>query len=117
MIGTIAVSDFREFESWKRARAVVCSAFDFTKSLSRSARYTHIAAEINRLSVSVLDNMAKGYEGDGDRSSLNKARLSVDQLSRELKRAGELRALTPRAALRLTRELEAVRRALLEFVK
>jgi four helix bundle protein len=117
MIGTIAVSDFREYESWRRARVVVCSMFDFTRSLSRTARYSRLAADINRLSVSVLDNMAKGYEGSGDRSFLLKARTSADRLSRELKRACEMQALTPPAAVRLKRELDAVRRSLREFVK
>ena len=114
MIGTIAVPNYREYESWRRARVVVCSVFDFTKSLSRTARYARLAADVSRLSVSVLDNMARGYEGDGDRSFLAKALLSVEDLSRELKRASQMRALTPRAALRLTQELDVIRKSLRE---
>ena len=115
MIGAIVVADYRDYESWRRARYAVCSVLDFTKSFSRLAEHRRLARDIDQLSVSILDNLARGFEGGGDAAFLKKALQSVDQLDRALRRASEEQALTKLVSQRLQRELKSVRRALQKF--
>ena len=111
MIGAIVVADYREYESWKRARFAVCAVMDFTKSLSRLAEHRRLAEDIDHLSVSILDNLARGFEGSGDGAFLKKALESVDRLDRALRRASEEHVLTDVNSHRLQRELRGARRA------
>jgi len=112
MIGAIVVADYRDYESWRRARFAVCSVLDFTKSLSHAAQHRRLAADIDRLSVSILDTLAKGYEGTGGDAFLAKALESVDRLDRALHRASEEHIMTGATSLHLQRQLKGVRRAL-----
>jgi hypothetical protein len=112
MIGAIVVADYRDYESWKRARFAVCSVLDMTKSLSRLAEHKRLARDIDHLSVSILDNLTKGFEGSDDNAFFKKALKLVDRLDRELRRACEQRALTSLTSERLQKELRGVRRAL-----
>ncbi|MDP2884756.1 MAG: four helix bundle protein [Ignavibacteria bacterium] len=112
MIGAIVVADYRDYESWRRARFAVCSVLDFTQSLSRLAEHRCLAEDIDHLSVSILDNLARGFEGSGDGAFLKKALESIDRLDRALRRASEEHVLTDVASHRLQRELRGVRRAL-----
>lgn len=109
MIGAIVVADYRDYESWKRARFAVCSVLDITKSLSQLVEHKCPALEIDHLSVSILDNLAKGYEGSGDSTFLKKALESVDRLDDALHRATERQVLTNATSHRLQRELKGVR--------
>ncbi|MGA3245608.1 MAG: four helix bundle protein [Bacteroidota bacterium] len=109
MIGEIVVVDYRDYESWKRARFAVCSVLDMTKPLSQLAEHRGLALEIDHLSVSILDNLAKGYEGSGDSTFLKKALESVDRLDSALHRASERQALTNSTSHRLQRQLKGVR--------
>jgi four helix bundle protein len=113
--GTIAVEDFRDLASWKQARFVVCALLAFTESLARSAESKRFASDIDRLSISILDNMAKGYEGEGDRTFLVKARESIDLLETQLQRALEKEVLSASDSVRLARELDEVKRSLKEY--
>lgn len=112
LIGAIVVADYRDYESWRRARFAVCSVLDFTKSLSGLAEHRRLAEEIDHLSVSILDNMARGFEGSGDDAFLEKALESVDRLDRALRRASEEHVVADVTSHRLQRELRGVRRAL-----
>jgi hypothetical protein len=112
MIGAIALADYRDYESWKRARFAVCSVLDSTKSLSRLAEHRRLAVEIDNLSVSILDNLARGFEGSGDCAFLKRALESVERLDQALHSASERQALTDATSNRLQRELKGVRRAL-----
>ena len=114
MTGTLAVEDYRDLASWKQARFVVCALLAFTESLARRAESRRFAAEINRLSISILDNMAKGYEGEGDRTFLVKARQSIKLLETQLKLAHENDVLSASDSVLLTRELNAVKRSLMK---
>jgi hypothetical protein len=112
MTGAIVVADYRNFDSWRRARFAVCSVLDSTKSLARVAEHKLLADDIDDLSVSILDNLARGFEGSGDVAYVQKALESVDRLDRALYRASEEHALTNAVSHRLQRELKLVRRAL-----
>jgi four helix bundle protein len=112
MIGAIVVADYRDYESWRRARYAVCSVLDFTKSLSRLAEHKRLARDIDQLSVSILNNLARGFEGSGDAAFLKQALESVDRLERALSRASEAQALPRLTSQRLQRDLRGVRRAL-----
>lgn len=110
MIGAIVVADYREYESWKMARFAVCSVSDFAKSLSRLAEHRCLAEDIDYHSISILDNLARGFEGSGDAAFLNRALESIDGLDRALRRASERHVLTNVTWHRLQRELRTVRR-------
>lgn len=112
MIGVIGVADYRDNESWKRARFAVCSVLDFTKSLSRLAEGRRLAEDIENLSVSILENLTKGFEGSGDAAFLKRALESVELLDRALRRASARDVMTSVTSNHLQRELKAVRRAL-----
>jgi len=73
MIGVLAVADYREFESWRRARFAVCAALDFAKSIPRLHGRKNLVDEINRLSVSILDTLSRGLERGGDSAFIEKA--------------------------------------------
>ena len=108
----MVVEDFRNLESWKHARLVVCTILSYAESLSRRAESKRLAAEIDRLSVSILDNIARTFEGKRNRSSLAKALHSIDKLEAKLQRASQKGVLTAAETARLMRELQAVKGSL-----
>jgi len=112
MIGAIAVVDYREFESWKRARFAVCAALDFAESLSRHEKHKRLSEDIDRLSVSILDTLSRGLEGDGDRAFVGKALDSVNRLDRALQKLSETRGIPGNTSQRLQQELRELRRLL-----
>jgi four helix bundle protein len=112
MIEAFVVTDYRDFESWRRTRFAVCSVLDFAKSLSCFTEHRRLASEIDRLSISILDNMARGFEEKGASAFFKRAVESVDQLDRALRRASEKHVLADMTSQRLQREMRAVRRAL-----
>jgi four helix bundle protein len=112
MSGSIVVADYRGYEIWRRARVAVCAALDFAKPMSHFAKHARLAKEIDRFSVSILDNLSQGFAGKNRGAFLNKALESVDQLDRALHQASEQHVMENGTSLRLQRELKAVRRAL-----
>ena len=110
MTGAIAVADYREYESWRRARFIVCSVFDLTRSSSRRVEYKRFVQEIDRLSVSILDNLARGFEGNGHPGFINKACSAIDRLDQRLGLAQQKQLMTASDILRLRKELDSVRR-------
>jgi four helix bundle protein len=112
MIGSIVVADYRGHDLWRRARFAVCAVLDVAKPLSHLAEHTRLAEDIDRFSVSILNNLAQGFEGKNLGAFLNKTLESVDQLDRALRQASEQHVMENGTSLRLQRELKAVRRAL-----
>jgi hypothetical protein len=112
MSGVIAVADYREYEIWRRARFTVCAVLDFTKTLSRRGGHRRLAADIDRLSVSLLETLATGYERVGGDGFLDKALESVDRLDSVLDHVSEPDSSKSGTRQRLHRELNGVRRAL-----
>ena len=117
MIGAIVVTDYREFESWKKARFAVCAVLDFTKSLSGFAEHRRLARDIDHLSMSILDTLARGFEKGEGVVFLDRALASVDRLERVLQRASERQAVPGMTTQRLQRELRSVRRAIQKKAK
>jgi four helix bundle protein len=112
MIGAFAVVDFRNSESWNRARLTVCAILEFTEFWSRRNEYRILAKNIEHLSIAVLDNIAKGYEAPGDRSFLARAANTIDELERELERVRRKRFLHEVDFSLLRENLETVRESL-----
>jgi hypothetical protein len=109
LIGVITVADYRTFESWRRARFAVCSVLDLARSLSRVESHRRMAGEIDTLSVSILDNMVKGFEKNEGDEYFDKALASVDRLDGALQRIAEHVPPARTAARRLQKILTTVR--------
>ena len=104
------VENFRDLDSWKKARSVVCALLEMSASLSRSAEHTGLARSLNTISVAILDNMAKGYEGE--RRSFLVARSLVDQLEELLSRSQASGLPKGSELIPLGRELNRLRKSL-----
>ena len=109
MAATLAVIDFHDSEAWYHARMAVCAILELTVSLSRRREYKRLAKKIERLSIAVLDCIAKGYDGSGDTGFLTRATETIDLLETELKRIHRKRALPTEDASMLRKSLEAVK--------
>lgn len=108
----VIVEDFRDLDGWRQARSVVCALLDVSATLSRSAEHGSYAHSLNSLAVAVLDNMAKGYEGD--RNSFSEAQSVIGRLD-ELLTQGKTRGLLKVSVfIPLRRELDLVRQSLEE---
>lgn len=90
----------------------MCAVLDFAKSLAHIAEHRRLAEDIDRFSVSILDNLAQGFEGRNQGAFLKKALESAEQLDRALRRASEQHVMKNATSLRLQRELRAMRHSL-----
>ena len=86
MVGVLTVWDFRESDSWSIARSVACAIFELNDSWSKTIKSRTLGRQVERLSVALLDEIAKGYEGSGDPAFLAQAGETVDRLETELKK-------------------------------
>jgi len=112
MVGILAMADFRNSEIWNQARFAVCGILYFTESWSQRHEYRSLAKNIEHLSVSVLDNIAKGCEATSDRNFLNRAANTIDELEKELGRVHRTGALDNLDFAQLKKNLESVKRSL-----
>ena len=112
MLGILTVTDFRNSETWNEARFIVCTLLEFTKRWSKHLRYRRLARDVERLSVSLLDNMTQGYERKGDRSFLSRAQRSIDELESALQKVEERGAINKLESVQLTDGLDAVKQSL-----
>jgi len=78
------VNDYRDLETWKEGRFLVCVLLELTESFSQAAHHGRLAENINRLSLSILVDIANGYEHAGKGGYQENARRSIDLLEREL---------------------------------
>jgi hypothetical protein len=112
MVAVLALTDYRESESWKQARLAVCRILQFTESWSRRLEYRALAKNIEHLSVAVLDNLAKGYDGTGDSNFLSRAANTIEKLEQELRRVQQKGALNGVASALVNENLDAVKESL-----
>jgi len=112
MIGAAVAADYRDFESWRRARVAVCAVLEYAESLSRIGGHRLLAREIDRLSVSILNTLANGFEHHGDKEFVRRALRSVDGLEQKLQTASDRSSLTAVRRQTLLRELRGLRRVL-----
>jgi four helix bundle protein len=110
--GAMVVTDYRENESWRRTRLVVCAALDVAKSLSRHREHKSLSKEIDRLSVSILDAMAKGMQGESRKAFIRTALESVGRLEAALRRLPPCHGMSKRTSVRLQTELKNAQRLL-----
>lgn len=107
-----AVADFRESEGWNETRFVVSALLEFTESWSRRLKYKRLAKDIERLSVSLLDNITQGYERKGSTSHLRKAERTLHELELALESMLHQGALKKSESERLKEQLQFVKRSL-----
>lgn len=112
MLGVLAVTDFRNTETWMEARFLVCALLEFAELWSHQLKYRRQAKEVGRLSVGLLDEIAQGYDPKGRRLHLSRARQSIDILERTLQQMQQQGALETSEALRLKTSLETVNESL-----
>ena len=108
----VIVEDFRDLDGWRQARSVVCALLDVSATLSRSTEHGSFAHSLNSLAVAVLDNMAKGYEGD--RKSFSEAQSVIGRLDELLTQGKTSGLLKVSVFIPLRRELDLVRQSLEE---
>jgi four helix bundle protein len=79
------IQRFEDLEAWKIARVLTKDIYSLTRNQNFSRDYG-LKDQICRLSVSIMSNIAEGFERDGDREFINF--LSIAKGS-----AGETRSL------------------------
>ena len=85
------IKRFEDIESWKKSRELAKSVYRITLN-QRFARDFGLRDQIRRASVSILSNIAEGFERDGDKEFIQLLSLAKGS-------CGEVRA----QALRSTR--------------
>src|SRR6266542_2572413 len=63
------IKKFEDIESWKRARTLAKEVYDVTAT-GKFARDFGLKDQIRRASVSILSNIAEGFERGGDKEFL-----------------------------------------------
>ena len=63
------IQKFEDIEAWKLARALINRIYDVTCTSAFSHDYA-LRDQIRRASISILSNIADGFERDGDREFL-----------------------------------------------
>jgi hypothetical protein len=101
--GLLSVENFRDLEAWRTARSVVCALLDLSAVHSRNSEHDNFARSVNRLSIAVLDNIAKGY--DEDERFMIEARKAISRLENLLMQGQVAGALTRSESHPLIREL------------
>ncbi len=112
MDAVLRVSDFRESESWSIARSVVCAILDLTESWSKTVRSTRFGKKVKRLSIALLNEITRGYEGSGNPRLLAKAEETAEQIETELDKFRQEGILDSREFLMIRSDLIGVKRAL-----
>ncbi|HEV8131146.1 MAG TPA: four helix bundle protein [Acidobacteriota bacterium] len=77
---------FEEIEAWKKARVLANSIYDLTQK-PRSARDFGLRDQIQRSTVSVMSNIAEGFESQSDRhfiSYLFRAKASAAEVRSQI---------------------------------
>jgi len=65
----MTIKKFEELESWKKARKLANTVYEAT-STGRFARDFGLKDQIRRASISILSNIAEGFERGGDKEFL-----------------------------------------------
>lgn len=78
------IQKFEDLEAWKLAREITKEVYRITKSDSFSRDFS-LTNQICRASVSVMSNIAEGFERDGDKEFINFLSMSKGSI-------GEVRA-------------------------
>ena len=62
----MTISRFEDIEAWKKAREVTRDIYDFTKE-GAFAKDFALRDQIRRATISIMSNIAEGFERSGDR--------------------------------------------------
>ena len=106
------VMDYRETSGWRQARLAVCAILACIQPIARRLENRRMAMEIDHLSVSILENLTKGFEAEGNREALDRVRAGITLLEDELTSARARNAIRESDIVRLQRELVAAQRLL-----
>lgn len=66
---------YRELNAWKEARILCNMVYRITETLPESERYG-LSSQMRRAAVSILSNIAEGYERDGAKEYVHFLRIS-----------------------------------------
>ena len=99
----VALERFEDIEAWKRARELTRAIYQVTNG-GRFARDFSLRDQIRRASVSIVSNIAEGFERDGNREflqSLSVAKGSTGEVRAQLYVALDAGLLDPEEFRRL----------------
>jgi four helix bundle protein len=68
-VKAVKIKKFEELESWKKARALTNAVYEATAA-GRFTRDFGLKDQIRRASISILSNVAEGFEPGGDKEFL-----------------------------------------------
>lgn len=114
MVGILTVTDFRDSENWKQARLIVCTILEYTESLSKRMEFRSVTKDIERLSITVLDKIAEGYERNTNQSFLSRAQQAIDELEQQLAILSHQGGIEESDSLGLKEKLDGVKKSLNE---
>jgi four helix bundle protein len=69
-VNVMKISKFEELESWKKARTLTNAIYQATAT-GKFTRDFGLKDQIRRASISILSNIAEGFERGGDKESYN----------------------------------------------
>jgi len=103
---------FEDLEAWKEARALTKDVYALTRS-SALSRDQRLCSQVQSAAVSVLSNLAEGFERSGNQEKLhfyNIARASCGELRSQLYVIEDVYQDCAQGALKLRGRVEAVGR-------
>ena len=103
------INCFEDIDAWKRARVLANAVYDFTEKRA-FARDFGLKDQIQRSAVSIMSNIAEGFESQTDRSFLSylfRARGSAGEVRSQLYIACDRQYIS-------RRDLDVVKRLALE---
>lgn len=110
---------FEDIEAWKLARALANRIYDVTAKGIFNHDYG-LRDQIRRASVSIVSNIAEGYEGDGDKEFLQflfVAKGSCGEVRAQLYLAHDRRYLTDEEFCELSQKALQLSRVIFGLIK
>jgi four helix bundle protein len=68
-VKVVKIKKFEDLESWKKARAITNAIYEATAA-GRFSRDFGLKDQVRRASISILSNIAEGFERGGDKEFL-----------------------------------------------
>ena len=115
----VAIQRFEDLEAWKLARGLTNDIYDVT-STGEFSRDFSLRDHIRRASISIVSNIAEGYERDGDKEFvqfLYIAKGSCGEVRAQLYLAYDRNYLTPEKFATLSSKAVQISRVISGLIK
>ena len=115
----VAIQRFEDLEAWKLARGLTNDIYDVT-STGEFSRDFSLRDQIRRASISIVSNIAEGYERDGDKEFvqfLYIAKGSCGEVRAQLYLAYDRNYLTPENFATLSSKAVQISRVISGLIK